>query len=1042
MDVLDTGKFFGEMPSTPLNAAEDYGLHSIKKYYKGELVRCIASIKGEEVRAALAQFLGTIYDGERYLTPYHCYGLKPNQNGVIFSWDTANQHYVGLKEKDFGVYDVTCPADPSLQVRFTLCDCHKLEAKPSLVDKLIVKYVPCPDTPLILVRNKHGVVDIRLRAIPMKRRDYLYNGADDANWAEAYRGIKSNKGQARAGDLECLWVASQLLGALKGISPAHFEWLGGKIQGIPALAYMYYEFIRGTYHGEFIHKDLYGHLQQQFNAWLRLEYLADLSPESIQKVPDIRDAAARIFKVLASYEELKKKLWLKKKFVVETNYCLTLDRIPEKFYPEIASNSEQIEEWEKLFAISKIVQDSTPSTPSDPEYDVSTSLSVNFLQANQNLVLDTRFFPEDFKARLIATIDDLDEQCDGLLIHSENFQALQLLRERYFKSADIAYLDPPYNTDATPILYKNSYKHSSWASILSDRILACNKLMQTNGVLAYAIDDTELSLLRMIIKQNLPAKDLFTCIVEHYPGSGTGRTNVSRTHEYCLFSVDKNNDVLRGNIVEDGIRIRSFRRAGTGDNNFRIGNPGRPESFFAILVDENTFEVKGIEPPPHPLVKGEYPTNNTIDGFKRIYPIGKKGEERVWSLSYMSTKKAILKGDIICSPNFVISRQHHDKGRRELLSSVWLGEQYNATTGGTNFLTNIFGKAGLFSYPKSIGTLARVLDSTLHLKEQSVTIDLFAGSGTTGHALIDRNREFDESHQFILIEMGDYFDTVLKPRIQKVVYAKDWKDGEPVSRDTGVSHCFKYLRLESYEDTLNNLAFEQNDGRDKALKQNPELGEDYLLNYMLEVETRESPSLLNIDAFADPTGYSMMIKKPGSLSQAKTNIDLVETFHYLIGLRVVKIYAPETFEAKFARVTDPELPEEQHKKLIVDGQIEQVEAGKWWFRSIEGWVPANPLEPNDGQRKNVLIVWRKLTGNQEEDNAMLDAYFEKKRINPADFEFDVIYVNGSNNLPNLRREDEHWKVRGLEEAFMRGMHVGCDGRVGFWDNNYHNEGKV
>src|SRR5690606_10544721 len=136
-------------------------------------------------------------------------------------------------------------------------------------------------------------------------------------------------------------------------------------------------------------------------------------------------------------------------------------------------------------------------------------------------------------------------------------------------------------------------------------------------------------------------------------------------------------------------------------------------------------------------------------------------------------------------------------------------------------------------------------------------IDIFAGSGTTGHAVINLNREDGGKRKYILIEMGDHFDTVLKPRIAKVVYSPDWKDGKPVSRDKGISHCFKYLRLESYEDTLNNLHFSENPRRDAALKANPPLRRDHTLRYLLDVETRGSRSLLNIDAFADPTAYTL-----------------------------------------------------------------------------------------------------------------------------------------------------------------------------------------
>lgn len=269
--------------------------------------------------------------------------------------------------------------------------------------------------------------------------------------------------------------------------------------------------------------------------------------------------------------------------------------------------------------------------------------------------------------------------------------------------------------------------------------------------------------------------------------------------------------------------------------------------------------------------------------------------------------------------------------------------------------------------------------------------------------------------------MGDYFDTVLKPRIDKVVYSDKWKEGKPTDRNTGISDCFKYIRLESYEDTLNNLRFDDNPQRQKALEANPSLKEDYMLHYLLDVETRGSQSLLNIDAFVDPTTYTLKVKKPGIDTSVNRTVDLIETFNYLIGLRLVHISLPQTFQATFMRLPDPELPEDQHTKLVVEGRIQQDAQGPWWFRKIEGWVLKVSMDPNNGQQEKVLIVWRKLTGNMEQDNLMLDEWFQKNRINARDFEFDTIYVNGSNNLPNLKLENENWKVRLIEEEFMKRM---------------------
>src|SRR5690606_19698789 len=123
-------------------------------------------------------------------------------------------------------------------------------------------------------------------------------------------------------------------------------------------------------------------------------------------------------------EDFQKKLWLKKKFVVETHYCITLDRVPRELYPEIAANDRQREAWVRLFAIDEIKESTVSPGYSEP-------LTVDFLAANPNLVVDTRFFDCTFTERLLEALDDIDEQCNGVLIHSENFQALNLLQERY-----------------------------------------------------------------------------------------------------------------------------------------------------------------------------------------------------------------------------------------------------------------------------------------------------------------------------------------------------------------------------------------------------------------------------------------------------------------------------------------------------------------------------------------------------------------------------------------------------------------------------------
>ncbi|MDR9756016.1 MAG: site-specific DNA-methyltransferase [Thermoanaerobacterales bacterium] len=162
-------------------------------------------------------------------------------------------------------------------------------------------------------------------------------------------------------------------------------------------------------------------------------------------------------------------------------------------------------------------------------------LSVEFLKQNKNLVLDTKHFTTEFKERLIASIDNLDEETDGLLIHSENFQALNLLQERYREKIKCVHIDPPYNTDTSGFLYKNNYRHSSWLSMMYDRISEVIKLLSDQSCIQIHIDENEYEKL-FIQMQNFNLINQGTIIWDkRNPVSGTSR--IATQHEYiCCFS--------------------------------------------------------------------------------------------------------------------------------------------------------------------------------------------------------------------------------------------------------------------------------------------------------------------------------------------------------------------------------------------------------------------------------------------------------------------------------------------------------------------------
>lgn len=720
----------------------------------------------------------------------------------------------------------------------------------------------------------------------------------------------------------------------------------------------------------FIHKDLGGFLSRELDFYIKNEVfvIADLDAAKLQSqlavVKAIEKVGQKIIDFLAQLENFQKRLWLKKKFVVQSDYCITLDRVPEKFYPEICANEEQRKEWVRLFAIDEIKGDGLFSKV------YSEPLTVDFLKQNPFLVLDTKFFSLQFKHKLIAEIEDLDERTNGLLINSDNYQALQLLQERYRNQLQSVYIDPPYNTSSSEIMYKNSYKHSSWLSLIQDRTILGKNLLSEDGVQCTAIDDVEEGRLKLLLEDVFEGETAVVALRVN-PHGRLGTNGFSITHDYALFS-RKNEDKPFGLLPRDekqNARYKERDEKGaflwfplqkTGSNTFR---KDRPTMFYPIYLNEST----GLMRVPNMYYnesRQEYViSEDPIDGEVVVYPIKDDGQEGNWYYGVERARKEV--GEFKSVKQKDGSYTIYVKYRAtEGLSpfTIWEDAKYSATEHGTALLKDIFGKQETFSYPKAIAAVEDCLRVSKVGPDCSV-IDYFAGSGTTGHATINLNREDGGRRKYILCEVNDYFNSVTKPRIEKAIYSDDWSNGNPVSRK-GISQCFKYIRLEQYEDTLDNL--EVNDGFGKNDN------ESYMLRYMLDTETRES--LINTKDFVRPFDYTIKTTRDNEL--VDTPVDLVDTFNYLIGLHVDSIH--------------------WHK----DDNICVVEG----TTNIE--------------KEHALVIWRNQDVIKNDD---LNDFFRKQDYSTLDREFDVIYVNGDNTLPNLKSDEEHWKVRLIEQELMKRM---------------------
>jgi len=809
----------------------------------------------------------------------------------------------------------------------------------------------------------------------------------------------------------------------------------------------------------FIHKDLGGFLRRELDFYIKNEvmHLDDIENETAPRVEQylaqvrvIRGIAHKLIDFLAQLEDFQKKLWLKKKFVVESNWCITLDRVPDELFPQIAKNDNQLRNWVKLGCIEEaqipqLKQWILNCSKEGKNFEQKAAPKDLFGKADSSpqptafsffMLIETAFYDAAFKQKLLATIEDIDAQTDGLLIHSENFQTLNLLQESCRGQVKCITIDPPYNRLGDGFPYKDNYQHASWLSMMFDRLLPATALLSQEGALFSNIDENERDNLKTVLDLTLGygnrVEELIwvqntthsqsplystnheyvevyaankpvaerdpTMFREPKPGYAEIVALISQLnpeyppvdqiqqrlqnlfrkhiHEYkkeleeqgLTYDEDtKKQDPWRGLYnydnaeyrTEDGILVSESE---AGKLNARIivwreDNSSAPAQKQADSTRDKNDPNYRFYKPFHPVTKKECPHPRT--GWR--WPLSWPENNRDSFEQHVRNHKIVWGVDETKIPQY--KRFLHEV-ETNVSKSV-----FHDYTDGEKQLASLFGKAGVFPTPKPTSLPTRFVSQTcLH---SSLVMDFFGGSGSTGHAVINLNREDGGKRKYILVEMGEHFDTVLKPRIQKVVFSKDWKEGKPTDPTSGVSHCFKYLRLESYEDCLNNLKLKRSGEQDDLLNRNAGLKEDYTLRYMLDLESRDS--LLNVSAFADPFNYTLKVAT-GSVGETKpVKVDLVETFNYLIGLKV------KTMDAI-------------RGVIVVTGE------------NLKG--------------DKILVLWRKTA---ETDSEALNRWFVKQGYNTQDMEFDIIYVNGDNNLENLRRDEQTWKVRLTEEEFLRRM---------------------
>jgi adenine-specific DNA-methyltransferase len=695
----------------------------------------------------------------------------------------------------------------------------------------------------------------------------------------------------------------------------------------------------------FIHRNLEGFLKHELEFYIKDQvlHLADIEGDLEAKrrtIRVIRQLAEELITFLAQIENVQKRLFEKKKFVLQTEYLVPIKEVPHQLWKEILENKAQLEAWKTLFAI-------------DPKKDLFNQkgkINEHFLKDNPTLVIDTFHFAPDFKEKLLSHFDHLDEVTDGLIIHSENYQALRFLERKYAGRVKSVYIDPPYNTGNDEFIYKDRYRHSSWFAMINERLLLTQRMLSDGAVLLISCDENELPRLKLCLS-SLNFGGFTTTLVwkSRYFTDARPTTGVSLDHEYILGCGTSPAAKFQG-------KQKDISKYSNPDN-----DPRGPWTSCSLLGKATQRQ--------RPNLHYEFHNPQTGDTY-RCPP----------STGWICAKDTMLTD--IAENRMIWPRKPGGRPRLKVflkeLKSDFMGFPSIIddvhTSHGTLELRDLFGNQ-VYPFPKPSRLIKSLAEQCC--ENHSVLFDFFAGSGTTGHAVINLNREDGGYRKFILVEMADFFYTVLLPRIEKVMFTPEWKDGKPKRLPTEeeverTPRLIKILRLEGYEDALHNLTteetFKREEPRSTAYKD--KLGEDaYRLHYLVRLPLESSNSMLNLSALEHPFDYKLeVLTEKGPKVE---NVDLVETFNYLYGLHVERL---ETW-------------------------INNKEKIK--YRAVKG---------KNGEGRRVLVLWR----DMEKLAPSVEREFLESKLK-SEGPFDEILINGDSATPGIKSLDPLFK-RLMEEG--------------------------
>ncbi|GAA9114216.1 hypothetical protein Taiwan63_09360 [Helicobacter pylori] len=563
----------------------------------------------------------------------------------------------------------------------------------------------------------------------------------------------------------------------------------------------------------FIHKNALGFLKEQLDLYL-FEYLfkemTAFDDKRLNEINIIKEVALQVISLVSEFENELCKIWNKPRFVLNSHFIVSLDRLKAKNYDldKITNHKnypKQVKEWQ----------------------DLNLKTTDNLLE-NEFLPLDTLYFKD-----LEEEIKNLfsEDEINGTLIKSENYQALNSLKNRYKETIDCIYIDPPYNTQNNEFIYADNFKRSSWLSMMENRLELAHELLNNKGVMFVSIDDNEQAYLKTLMDEVFNG------------GGGDNFVNCLAVKRGTKSLNSQFNQIKSLNVAFEYILV--YKKS----DNFYYVNPyvkdaneKQKEGIWAGLysnMDRPTmrYEIDGVN-----IAKGQWKWSKE-KGLKAL-----QNYKDFLNSNFDNLKKYYEYHKSLGSELDFVRKNNHNtieywvKPREKLMVDTNFMDLH---TSGTSEIKAIFENEVIFDTPKPEALLKRIIE--ISTQKNDLVLDFFAGSGTTCAVAHKLNRKY------IGIEMGEHFDSVILPRLKKVIGG--FKSG--VAKEFKGGGVMKVYALESYEEILRKIKYEDND---KPLA--------YDEQYSDLVECTNESYTLNLNALE------------------KMGVDIKETLENLWGLKV------------------------------------------------------------------------------------------------------------------------------------------------------------